>query len=322
MPRREPRRSYSEIVKAFQDDRTHIVHHSMRLRHKKTIRYEERQSCLNLAERYVARMDAECKMQLSSMIIRRQILTDRSGLAAAWSTQYERLAQIFANILGKKNWKVAEIGCGSGALTIPLAKHLVNAQFVLVDRFVGCVHWQNYKALVSNLKRAKLVGRARIVVSDYLKWIAIQGDKTYDAVISSEFLPEIDSAGTRQFVRECYRLLRPKGIVVHSFLSPVPRNIRQKLLITADSNPAWTNTPPKEWFSPKPELVIRELRESGFHRIRRKVIRSNLVIKGDAARSQLKRWQIKDSFFNAHEKLLNTRGFEIPDWVIISALKS
>jgi 2-polyprenyl-3-methyl-5-hydroxy-6-metoxy-1,4-benzoquinol methylase len=256
------------------------------------------------------------------MIMRRQILTDPSEVAAAWSTQYEKLAQTFANILGKKNRKIAEIGCGSGTLTIPLAKHAANAQFVLVDRFVGSVYSQNYGALLSNLKRAKLIGRACIVVSDHLKWITTQLDETYDAVISSEFLPEVDSAETRQFIRECYRLLRPRGVAVHSFLSPIPRNIRQKLLITADSNPAWTNTPPKEWFSPKPQLVIRELRESGFHQIRRKVIRSNLVIKADAARSQLKRWEIKDSFFKAHEKLLNTHGFEIPDWIIISAVKS
>jgi 2-polyprenyl-3-methyl-5-hydroxy-6-metoxy-1,4-benzoquinol methylase len=259
---------------------------------------------------------------LNSMIMRRQILSDPSELAAAWSTQYERLAQIFANVLGKKNRRIAEIGCGSGALTIPLAKHVVNAQFVLVDRFVGSVYSRNHRGLVSNLKRAKLVGRARIVVCNHLKWITTQRDETYDAVISSEFLPEVDSAETRRFTRECYRLLRPRGVAVHSFLSPIPRNIRQKLLIIADSNPVWTKTPPKEWFSPKPDLVIRELRESSFHRIRIKVIRSNLVIKADAARSQLKRWEIKDSFFKAHEKLLNTRGFEIPDWVIISAVKS
>jgi cyclopropane fatty-acyl-phospholipid synthase-like methyltransferase len=253
--------------------------------------------------------------------MRRQILTDPSELVGAWSKQYEKLAQIFANILGKKNRKIAEIGCGSGALTIPLAKHAANAQFILVDRFIGSAYSRNYATLVSNLKRAKLVGRARIVVSDYLKWITTQRDETYDAVISSEFLPEIDSAETRQFIPQCHRLLRPKGVVVHSFLSPIPRNIRQKLLITADSNPAWTNTPPKEWFSPKPKLVMKELRESGFHRIRRKVIRSNLVIKADAARSQLKRWEIKDRFFKAHEKLLNTHGFEIPDWIVVSGIK-
>jgi predicted nucleotidyltransferase len=56
-----PRRSYSEIVKALQGDRAHIVHYSMRLRRKKTISYEDRQSWLNLAERYVAQIKAEFK---------------------------------------------------------------------------------------------------------------------------------------------------------------------------------------------------------------------------------------------------------------------
>jgi hypothetical protein len=61
----------------------------------------------------------------------------------------------------------------------------------------------------------------------------------------------------------------------------IARNPRQKLLIEADSNPVWTYTPPKEWFSPKPELVTRELRKSGFHRIRRITIRSHLIMKAD-----------------------------------------
>jgi hypothetical protein len=88
-------------------------------------------------------------------------------------------------------------------LTIPLAKHAVNAQFVLVDRFLGRNYSQNYMALESNLKRAKLMRRALIVASDYLRWISTQGDEEYDAVISSEFLPEIDSVETHQFIQEC-----------------------------------------------------------------------------------------------------------------------
>jgi len=51
-----PRRSYSEIVKAFAKDKTHIVHHSLQLRHKRTISQKEKESWLNLAERYVAKM--------------------------------------------------------------------------------------------------------------------------------------------------------------------------------------------------------------------------------------------------------------------------
>ncbi len=38
---------------------------------------------------------------------------------------------------------------------------------------------------------------------------------------------------------ECYRVARPGGLTVHSFLSPIARNRRHRLLIDADSNPKW-----------------------------------------------------------------------------------
>jgi cyclopropane fatty-acyl-phospholipid synthase-like methyltransferase len=256
--------------------------------------------------------------------MRAEILTDPSEVEAAWSKQYDRLAGIFADIVGKKNRRIAEIGCGGGQLTISLAKRAASAQFVLVDRFADTrtgSYSKNYKALVSNLKKAKLRERARIVVSDYLKWITTQDDETYDAVISSEFLPEIDSAEVGHFVRECYRLLKTRGVTAHSFLSPIPRNSRQRLVITADSNPVWTRTPPKEWFSPRPELVIKELRESGFQRIRKSMIRSHLIMKADAAKSGLRSWEVKASFYETHKKQLNKSGLEIPDWVIIWGVK-
>ena len=150
--------------------------------------------------------------------MRAEILTDPSEVEAAWSEQYDRLAGIFADIVGKKNRRIAEIGCGGGQLTIPLAKRTATVQFVLVDRFADTrtgSYSKNYKALVSNLKKAKLRERARIVVSDYLKWITTQDDETYNAAISSEFLPEIDSAEVRHFMQACYRLLKPRGVTVH-----------------------------------------------------------------------------------------------------------
>ena len=258
-----------------------------------------------------------------SVFMRTEILTKHSEVEAAWSKQYEKLAQIFVDILGKKDRLIAEIGCGSGQLTIPLAKHATSAQFVLVDRFANMIHdsySHNYKALVSNLRKAKLMRRARIVVYDYLKWLSRQDDETYGAVVSSEFLPEIDSAETSLFMQECYRVLKPRGVAAHSFLSPIARNPRQKLLIEADSNPVWTHTPPKEWFSPKPELVTRELRESGFKRIRRITIRSHLIMKADTAKSLLT--STKVSFYEMHKKQLNKSGLEIPDWIIVSGIRS
>jgi len=303
-----PRRSYSEIVKAFRNERAHIVNYSMKLRRKKSITHKEKQSWLDSAERYVARMKTGFATELDSIPMKREIVADPSELAAAWSRQYERLAQTFADVLGKKNRKIAEIGCGSGQLTIPLAKHAAKAQFALVDRYGGSAYSQNYEALRSNLKKAKLTGRARVGVSDYLKWIATQGDGVYDAVISSEFLPEIDSADTSRFIQECYRIMRSGGVTAHSFLSPVPRNSGQKLLIMADSNPIWTKKPPKEWFSPEPALVTSELRKSGFHGIRKTAKRSYLIMKAEAARCWLKAGEVKASFYEKHKTQLNKDG--------------
>jgi len=258
------------------------------------------------------------------MITRTEILIDSSKVEAAWSKQYDRLAQIFAGIVGKKNRRIAEIGCGRGQITIPLAKRAANSRFVLVDRFANTgtgSYSKNYKVLLSNLKKAKLKGRARIVVSDYLEWIAAEDDETYNAIISSEFLPETDSVEVRHLMQACYRLLKPGGVTMHSFLSPIARNSRQRLMITADSNPVWTRTPPKEWFSPRPELVIKEFRESGFQRIRRITIRSHLIMKADAAKSYLKSGEVKASFYEKHKAQLDKSGLEIPDWVIVSGIK-
>jgi cyclopropane fatty-acyl-phospholipid synthase-like methyltransferase len=256
--------------------------------------------------------------------MRAETLTDPLEVEAAWARQYDRVARIFANMLGKNRGRIVEVGCGDGKLTIPLANHAASLQFVLVDRFADTKRGSysgSYKALVENLEKAKLKGRARIAVSDYLEWIRTEDDETYDAVISSEFLPEIDSAEVRHFMQECYRLLKPRGVTVHSFLSPVARNSRQRLVIEADSNPVWTRTPPKEWFSPRPKLVIRQLRESGFQRIRRITARSHLIMKADAAKNVFRSWEVGASFYGAHKKQLNGSGLEIPDWIIISGVK-
>lgn len=257
--------------------------------------------------------------------MRTEIVAKPSEVRATWSKQYERLARILANVLGKESRELVEIGCGSGQLTVPLMKQMPDSKFVLVDTFANAItafySKTRYEALVSNLRKTRLLGRTSIVVSDYLKWNKRQDDEVYDAIISSEFLPEIGRGEAGQFIRECYRLVRPRGVTTHSFLSSIHRNSRQKLLIEADSNPVWTRTPPKEWFSPKPELIIKELRQSGFQRTRKIKVTSHLIIKGDAAKSLLKRWHVRPSFYEAHRSQLNRSGLEIPDWIIVSGIK-
>jgi len=58
-----PKRGYTEIVRAFAKDKTHLVHYSMQLRRKKTISPRDKRTWLNLAERYVAQMRTHVSKQ-------------------------------------------------------------------------------------------------------------------------------------------------------------------------------------------------------------------------------------------------------------------
>ena len=139
--------------------------------------------------------------------------------------------------------------CGKGQFTVPLLKRLPNCR-IAVDRFEGPYH-SDRSDLAAAISRNKLRARVTIVKADYLDWMTAQVGEKYDAVVSNDFVAEIDSWGLRRFLSECHRILRPGGISVQSFLSPKPRNRRQRRLIEADSNPKWTKDPPLEWFSPQ-----------------------------------------------------------------------
>jgi spermidine synthase len=165
------------------------------------------------------------------------------------------------------------------------------------------------------------MGRVSVVACDYVDWLTDQPDSKYSVLISSEFLPEIDSNSMRKFFDQCYRVLRPSGVTIHSFLSPHARNDRQRLLVEADTDPRYAEFPPQEWFSPSPKFAVSSLKKSGFRKIETEYLRSNLVIKSKAAYSVLKNWDVKDSFFRTYGRRLESEGFEIPDWVLVAGYK-
>jgi cyclopropane fatty-acyl-phospholipid synthase-like methyltransferase len=247
-------------------------------------------------------------------------VSDPEELETAWIQQYARLAERFSRMLPGVGVLV-EIGCGKGQLTIPLADRISRLEIVGVDRFKGPYSGNHTELLSALASRGRKIG-IRVVVSDYHRWLASQRDSKYDAIISSEFLPEIDSKRTREFFAECYRVLKPCGRTVHSFLSPESRNARQTRLIEADSNPRWTKTPPEEWFSPTPKLVLEYLKSAEFKKPRIVRVRSGLVIRSKAAEELLKDWDIRESYWKSHRGVLEREGLEIPDWLIICADKS
>ena len=249
-----------------------------------------------------------------------QVVDDPKEVATTYARQYDDLASRIANLVLNKTGILAEIGCGEGQLTIPLAKLLPRHRFNVVDTFTGA-----YSGTLSRLKqalfRAKLKSRVKVNVADYLDWLWEEFSDKYVGVISSEFLPEIDSYELSIFLSECYRVVRPGGLTVHSFLSPIARNRRQRLLIEADSNPKWTKTPPKQWFSPNPALVMSEQRRAGFRNIHVEKIKSHLIIEDDAVRSFLHSWDVRSVFWETHKLRLVREGLEVPDWVIVSGRK-
>ena len=246
--------------------------------------------------------------------------SDPRELGAAWNGQYARLAELFSRMLPKKRGVLVEIGCGKGQLTIPLAERLPRSQIIGVDRFRGS-YSQAQTELLSDLASLGKNLAIKVIVSDYRAWLCNQQNSKYDAIISSEFLPEIDSKSMRGFFVESYRVLKAGGTTIHSFLSPEPRNARQRRLIEADSDPRWTKTPPAEWFSPPPRQVLEYLKLAGFKKLRMVRLRSGLVICSAAARELLKNWDIRQSYWETHRGVLEKEGLEIPNWLIICASK-
>src|SRR3989475_4432090 len=249
-----------------------------------------------------------------------QVVDDPRKVENAYARQYENLAREIANLVPTRNGVLAEIGCGRGQLTIPLAKLLPRHRFNVVHMFSGA-YSGTLSQLNKALSRARMKSRVKVHIADYLDRLWQEFSDKYVAVISSEFLPEIDSYELSMFLSECYRVARPGGLTVHSFLSPIARNRRQRLLIDADSNPKWTKTPPKEWFSPKPALVMSELRRTGFRNLHVEKMKSNLIIRSDASRSFLNSWDVRTTFWKTHQVELASEGLEVPDWSIISGLK-
>ncbi len=247
-------------------------------------------------------------------------ISDSRDLAGAWSQQYARVAREIGANLPSGGGLLIEVGSGRGQLTIPLAKRASRYQIIALDRFRGPYSGDEAR-LHSAIARSRMKSRIRVVVGDHSKWLKKQTESTYEAIISSEFLPEIDSKLMRVFFAECYRVLKTGGLTVHSFLSGQPRNIRQKRLIEADADPEWTKTPPLEWFSPSRKLVLDYLKQAGFVRTRPVRLKSGLMIRSYAARQLLKDWDVRQTYWRSHREILETEGLEIPDWLIVSGVK-
>jgi len=154
-------------------------------------------------------------------------VSDPKKLGEAWSVQYEGLARQFAALLPPGEGTFVEIGCGSGHLTIPLAGLISGRSLIGVDRYAG-PYANDRETLMTAIARQGLKDKVQVILAYGFKWLSDQQEGQYEAVISSEFLPELSTYELEAFFSECHRVLKPGGVTIHSFLSPRPRNSRQR----------------------------------------------------------------------------------------------
>jgi tRNA G46 methylase TrmB len=99
-----------------------------------------------------------------------QVVDNPKNVEDAYARQYENLASEIANLVPTRSGILAEVGCGEGQLTIPLAKLLPRHRFNVVDTFAGA-YSGTLDRLDQALFRAKLKNRVKVNVADYLDWL-------------------------------------------------------------------------------------------------------------------------------------------------------
>ena len=248
------------------------------------------------------------------------VLSDPAVLTEEWGRMYTALAAQVARRLPRSSAPILEVGCGQGQFTIPLALSATGIEIVAVDSYRG--HYANGRQkLLATLQGKGLAGQVAVKRSEALRWLRRQRVPVFQAVVSSEFLPEVTTAEMREFFRECFHAILPGGTTVHVYLSSTPRNRAQRLVITGDSNPRWTRHPPREWFSPPSPIARASLEEAGFLRVRVAKVQVRVRLVRAAAVQQLERWGVRRAFARENGIDRGLRAIELPDWIVLSGVK-
>lgn len=209
---------------------------------------------------------------------------------------------------------ILEAGCGSGQLTIPFAKRLIEIlrEFKIVAFDVPAV---SYEGVLDDLKESILKeGLEKFIVTakgDVRNMEAID-DESVDVIISNELFCDLNREGLEKTLQEFYRVLKSNGQMAHGELNPVPENAAQKLLIKADSYSTETLTSEYEWFSPFSDEVVALMHKSGFRNIVVKYFETDVHLSFNDAFRQLKEWNINKVFIKKHIEDLKNHGLEFP----------
>jgi len=229
---------------------------------------------------------------------------------------YERLAVVLVESLDfEKTSSILEVGCGSGQLTIPFVKKVMEIKpdfkLTALDLSVG-PYMGHLDVLKRRVREARLEGVITPVNAD-VRDMGVIADESVDLVVSNETLCELDRAGLERAVREFYRVLRFGGQMVHGELIQAFENEAQRLVIEANLQSLETSLPKPPWVSPFSDEVAALLHRIGFRDIIVRYFETNVKFRSfNAALRKLKQWHIDPKFIKEHLQEIRRHGLEYP----------
>ncbi|MET0239136.1 MAG: class I SAM-dependent methyltransferase [Sphingobium sp.] len=119
-------------------------------------------------------------------------------------TTVQHLWEVYPEIEPRR---ILDLGCAVGASTVAVASHFPDAEVYGVD--VGGAMLRYAHA------RAEHLGERVHFVQDDAEHMAFE-DESFDVVYSCVLLHETSNNASRAIFRECHRLLRPGGVMIHT----------------------------------------------------------------------------------------------------------
>lgn len=229
---------------------------------------------------------------------------------------YERLATFLVENLDFEDVSIIlEAGCGSGQLTIPFARKVMQLKpsftVIALDLSAG-PYRGDLDVLKSRHRKKRLEGLITRVNAD-VRNMDVIASESVDLVVSNETLCELDRNGLEMALREFYRVLKSGRQMVHGELIQAFENDAQRLTIEANLCSLETSLPRPEWVSPFSDEVAALLHKIGFGEITVRYFETNLKFKGfNVALRKLRQWHVDPMFVKKHLRDIKRCGLEYP----------
>jgi len=228
---------------------------------------------------------------------------------------YDRLASFLVDEFDLHAGSVIlEAGCGSGQLTVPFAKKMLETtkefRILALDTHAG--PYKGDLEVLRTVIAGEGLDKLVIPLTGDVRQMNEIPNESIDNIVSNELFCDLDRKGLEETLTEFYRVLRLGGQMAHGNLSPVPETPAQKLLVEADFRSQETSIPRPEWFSPSTDEVAALLHRLNFKNITAVYFEPNVRFAFDEAVEQLRKWTVDPKFVEDHTDELRRHGLEFP----------